>query len=447
MDNLSASIRNLFLNTNTNAHGIAYGRKIVSGQLTDDLAITYFVEKKLPIDQLNDNNVIPTTLSIDGITYYTDVVEQGRIEPLLCNALNSASCVTLQSHNRPLSGGMEISNTASYGPNVSSAGFVFFYGTLGMIAVDNTDGNLVGVTNAHVAVKDAILTSDRNPNGVLESIIDNNDFYYNTGALPYEYLGTYPPGILQNGSYNMTHGSNNLDFIFNNRIGVTKRYQPLTTGSNYVNTIDCAIIQLDSGAGIIDSTSAQQAFINGTYAMPFANSGEISSVTGNIPLYSVGRTSGPKWTGCPMSGSYIHITASAGYPFQDGVAKIYLSDIVQFSFIDQSSGVTIGGDSGSVIMGNFNGVNKVVGLVWGGGTGSFNGQTTYHGVFSRIDNIANEMNISAWDGGTLKFGTTDPAEINKVYTSPYYTGTTITISGIKYYQAGLQSVSNPTLVA
>jgi hypothetical protein len=55
--------------------GFGYGKKITNGQPTAKEALLVFVRKKLPLEKLQENEIIP--VSIDGIT--TDVIEIGEV--------------------------------------------------------------------------------------------------------------------------------------------------------------------------------------------------------------------------------------------------------------------------------------------------------------------------------------------------------------------------------
>ena len=51
-------------------------------------------------------------------------------------------------------------------------------------------------------------------------------------------------------------------------------------------------------------------------------------------------------------------------------------------------------DSGSALAAYIDGVWKIIGLCFAG--------STYYGMACRIDNVAAQLNISAWDGTTKK---------------------------------------------
>jgi hypothetical protein len=58
--------------------GIGIGYKVINGRETDQLSIVISVEKKLPLDELGENEILPR--EIGGIL--TDVQEVGKIKAL-----------------------------------------------------------------------------------------------------------------------------------------------------------------------------------------------------------------------------------------------------------------------------------------------------------------------------------------------------------------------------
>lgn len=412
----------------TAAHTVFVGKKTKNGTKTDEDAIIHAVEKKLPIDQIPEDELIPKKINIGGKDFKTDVVEIGKFKTNQCNALNDASVLALQTRVRPLSGGIQISSLSTWVEDNINNTFKFEVGTMGMVAVDNVDGSLVGVTNNHVIINDAFLVAERDPNGDVSSTVDNIYFvgFFN---------GKFIPTILQ---FDGVAGSVNFTRDF---IGGPKRYVPI--GENITNTVDGAIFGLTSA--VTNTSSASQAELSNTYAMPFASTSEIDNLqVNNIQLYSVGRTTGPKGVNCPL------VVQGYGATFIDykkqGVpTKVIMSDVVFYQFLDGSNLPIYSGDSGSMVIGNFNGTYKIVGLAFAGDTDVDinNNPISTHGVFSRIDNVATELNISAWDGSVKNI---NPASINqqsKIYLNPNDTRTSVVYNGKTYFQAGLVNSSNP----
>jgi len=96
------------------------------------------------------------------------------------------------------------------------------------------------------------------------------------------------------------------------------------------------------------------------------------------------------------------------------------------------------GDSGSALIADFDGVRKIIGLVFAGGLrdGIF-----YYGYACRIDRVAAELGIEAWDG-TAK-GYVDPASITYKTTYNGSSNKILSCDGTNYWQVGLTTLDNP----
>ncbi|MBZ5534025.1 MAG: hypothetical protein LAO20_21555 [Acidobacteriia bacterium] len=115
-------------------HGV--GCKFVSGKRTDELAIVVYVHKKLPLNTLSAEQVIP--VEIEGIK--TDVVKS----PL-------AECFDDIGHYRPLVGGSQLEYTATEHPAPNTTVIHFNSGALGCIARARRTGKNLILTNGHLA--------------------------------------------------------------------------------------------------------------------------------------------------------------------------------------------------------------------------------------------------------------------------------------------------------
>jgi hypothetical protein len=423
MNTINEKIRETLINAPSGVHTVFHALKKINNIETDERAIVYSVEKKLPLSAIPTDEIIPKNIILDEITYKTDVVEISTPKALQCNALNSNVVQFLRTYHRPLSGGLEIANLASI-PFLNN-GYIDL-GTLGILAIDNTDNTLVGVTNNHVAIVDAFDTSERSPTGSITNtfepfVIVNNGISYNITS-----------SIAQWGSIN-----NKNTNLFLDGIGRPKRYTPFSTTN--VNTIDAALIALNNG--VADITSACQAELANTYAMTFATTSEIEDILnsnfGTYPIYSVGRTTGPKGQTCPLE-IYAYGSSYVAYNKQGVSVSIILSDLLFYRFIDQSNLPIYSGDSGSAVIANFNGVNKIIGLAFAGDTNNDpNNPTSTHGILCRIDNIVSALNISAWDGTAFNFTSNTQNSISHIVRPITDNRLTITYNGKTYYQSGL----------
>jgi len=103
-----------------------------------------------------------------------------------------------------------------------------------------------------------------------------------------------------------------------------------------------------------------------------------------------------------------------------------------------------GGDSGSVLIANFGGVWKIVGLVFAG-----NGQRypqspveipSTFGLACRIDHVANELGIKAWTGSIAPV--VDHTTIDFITISGSNDTKILNCSGSTYWQVGLTKTHN-----
>lgn len=185
---------------NNLAYGIkstAIGWKKTNNEyIRGEKSVVFGVEHKKDISELSENEIIPSSITIDGITYKTDVVEHIPIylddcynfpaeesaQPLTDNTvLNMRWNFTSGNHltsNYPAAIGRDYTDAASglmggtqvikfpdsYAGGVNNFGqarAAYLLGTMGFIAVDNEDGRIVGVTNTHVACDRKFRNSDR----------------------------------------------------------------------------------------------------------------------------------------------------------------------------------------------------------------------------------------------------------------------------------------------
>ena len=399
-ESIKEKIKDLFENTPDNI-GVSFGKKITNGQYTDEIGIVFTIDKKLPIDQIPENEVLPSSIEIDGVVYPTDVFEVGEIRPLTCPQNVIDNCYGWQNiapgnrgNIRPIKGGISITATNTLGS----------VGTMGFLAVDVESKAIVGVTNNHVAIGDAFMTNQRDTSGVLENERGSIVFQPGESSVP---SSTF-------------------------KIGEVIRYVPIYTGS--ANQVDGALLYISSS---VDSTSEsfKQFGLSYTSPIPFASTAEINNLLStNPPLCSSGRTTGPKeGSPCGLVMSAINVSTFV-QPFKlQGQNKVVpFNDCISFTRIDPDCPFPIfPGDSGSALIANFSGVWKIIGLVFAGGNNI--------GIACRIDNVAAQLGIEEWDGTAKNHATSVVYKSNPgTSNSPYIN------CGNKYYQIGLEyAVANP----
>ena len=417
-------LNNNSLNTSSNITSISYGYKHVNNIQTDELCIVYTVKEKKPISELLPSEIISKTISIDNAIVKTDVKELYSIKLLACNPacgqVAGPSSAANRTYTRPLKGGLSITSTNT----------VTTVGTMGFIAVHTATNTLVGVTNNHVVIQDAYIACDRGNSSPYQNEYQPINNVYQNGE-----SGIIPPP--------------------NYTIGQTLKYKPISNTAT--NSVDCAIFSLRQTD--IDmtnpSTSVMQSGEVYTAALPFATTAEINSLLASNPmLYSSGRTTGPKGgAACPLRILSTFNTFSISYPLQGIPTPCTFTNVLSFvkpEFDPSLSTVCVnpiyGGDSGSALIADFGGVRKIIGLVFASGGDAFG--NTFFGYACRIDVVAAQMGIQAWDG-TNKGFVDESSIVHKTVLGLSCNETLqCSVSDPIYYQAGItNSLNNPCPIA
>ena len=402
-------------NTSNDIVSVSYGFKTVNGKLTNEKSIIFTVKEKKPIENIPQDELLPSSVDVDGENVNTDVI-QGEIRaqgfgnfcvPEWTNWLSTPP----QNRNvhRPLMGGVSTTNYSK---------LQNYVGTLGFFAVDNEDNSLVGVSNNHVLIDDAFLATERDP---LSSEITN--------TLLHEI--TQPNEVGNSGSQY--------------KVGIVKKYQPLVG----TNTVDAALVAIDDLSLVDPAVSWQQFGITGmTQAPRFATTSEINNLLENASTeyYVSSRTTGPKGQQDTKllnfaSASSIYIN----YTKQGVDQAVYMNDTFELVASGSTTPTgdycfypSTGGDSGSAILAQIESEFVIVGLLYGGRYTQV-GDDSYptHTLCNRIDNVASALNISAWNGslnGIIPDNTAGP--ITHVV-GGLSSQKTITVNGLEYWQHGL----------
>lgn len=376
---------NLFKENNYDIVSTGVGFKKVAGEYINVKCITFGVKKKLPLNQIPLDKIIPSSFIIDGETVYTDVYEESefRIQPTYChNSGDQAVPPNVpppvsfnRARTRPLSGG--ISGAAS-----PVTGFVNA-GTLGGVVVDLFDGTVVGITNAHVGASPG--GSDFQapialsiPTTTTAAI---STFTFGARASAYRAIDFYQPSSWDSGI-----ADNPSDMV-----GSMKRAMPiiLPPGSN---KLDVCLINLSDDIVSTGSWFPLSAPFN--YAPDFATKDEINEITLNDPLFKSGRTLGPLGSDSSCDLRLVNNSFSIGVIF-DGNVMNY-TDLLRVESPYTNSFVSSGGDSGSLVYACLSSTVpaasawKIIGL-------HFAGSSTL-GAAIRIDNIAQMFSVSAYKG-------------------------------------------------
>ena len=419
-ENISNLTKSYYEKTSNNVVAVGYSRKVKDGKLTKDTCLSFYVKKKKPINEINEADLVPKTVNIGGgEEIITDVVEVKNFsffeQEFICGESGhyDANPPLNRGHFRPLRGGVSITNVSDLGD---------FVGTLGFLAIDSYTGGIVGVSNAHVLIYDHFNTSERSPVAQVKSSI----------------LQDY---VVQPHPYDI---GQDLDSAQDYRIGWVKRYVPMIT-SDY-NQVDVALCTIDSG--LLDQQSFKIEGLNYDLPMDFATTEEIDSLIGlDLDCYTSGRTSGPRGEGLhKLKVTSLITPVSILYDKQGVSTLVDMDDAIILQAIDENNNILDcpinSGDSGSVLIADFNGERKIIGVMYAGGSGV--------AAACRIDRVAEQIGISPWNGSL------DRLKYSKSFSAKYLDAKTSDISfyetssGKTYWQAGLvdaatqQSTPTPT---
>jgi len=398
-DQIFEIAKNYYESTSDNIIGVGYGYKSKNGEMTDEKCIIFSVQKKLPLSEVDKDEIIPSTIQISSDQLIKTDVVQREYKFLSCSSFLNWQSSPPPNRNkiRPLRGGISITNNTALED---------FTGTLGFIARDNQDGCLVGVSNNHVLVDDAFICSER--------------------------AGSVKTNVV----YNEVIQPSELNVNFNNSIGYVKRYFPIRSGLNYVDGAICTLTSAD----IDINQSYKQYGLSIDNFLPFATTEEIDSLIDNsFDLFSSGRTTGAKGEGniklkISQANSIINIEyekQGAMQVLQFGKCLHFIATLNSIKPYSQTCNFPIAaGDSGSVLIADINGAKKIIGLVFAGSVQ--NGIVT-EGIANRIDEVASKLCISAWNGGLLKFNNN---KIKVLTTNSYDDQPCLEHNGEKYWQLG-----------
>jgi hypothetical protein len=411
LEKLEEIVDKLLEETPNNIIGVGYGFKSTNGLYNQEKSIVFNVVKKIPLNELSPDDIIPDKIEIDGEIFSTDVVES-EINFLTNCPSEFSNFLTTPPPNRnsfrPLRGGVSLTNFSDLSNSV---------GTLGFIAVDNDTNSLVGVTNNHVIIADAFINSQKNT--ALSVSSTENDKTIQSGE----------------------PGAGGL----NNTIGIVKKYKPIYQPpiNNFADVALTTINQVD-----VDNTISYRivGFTGWTQPLLFATTSEIDSLlTETKLLFSAGRTSGAKGEGLTKLIN-IEYPTSILVPYKKQGYDVFTKWGRVIKFVASASTIPqgsicpyplVGGDSGSALLAEFNGVRKIIGLCFAGSTNATN--TPIFGFANRIDDVASAINISPWTGQTVNYSDTT-SQIETIYVDGMSGQEKIVSNGKTFWLAGWRKI-------
>ena len=457
--------------------GVGYSFKQTGGVYNGEICISFSVKEKKPLSELSEDEVLPSEIKINNnLTLKTDVIQVGEVSVLQCSRTTPIinppplcepfilTPPTNRSAFATLRGGISISSV-----NQSNS-----MGTLGMIVQDINTNALVGLTNNHVVIGNAIAAQYQNLNAVL-----GNNFTITNEITPSNFS-------CQPGEFGYQTGS---------KFGQVIRYVPLVpfwtsasnipAGSGYNSPILTSKNRVDGALVSIDCTKIDfnQSFKFSGFEtlmpnpLPFATTAEIDNLMVTNPqLYSSGRSTGPKGLGtpgCELRVFGINFSSTVGgYDWHNSGGVQYGTwgeyDNRLIAFYKPSGNATqphclwpcAAGDSGSMLIANFGTQAspnfKVIGLVFAGNSNptfpftndvnpnvpgvqnifntNFGPYSNWLGFACRIDDVANQLGIKAWTGGTAPL--VNPNTISTITLPGLSPITATTCQNEYYYQVG-----------
>jgi hypothetical protein len=404
-------INHYYESTDSNVVGVGYGFKKSKGSLTGKQSIIFTVKEKKNISELNTEDILPSTIEVNGVNIETDVVV-GSFKSIASACEGSFAAPSNNSRFRPIMGGVSIENfeeSAALG-----------YGTMGLLAVDSNTNSVVGLTNGHVIIKDQFICSDRSFSFLREN--------------------SYNQNIVQpeNGSISDT-------------VGKVKRYLPLK--NNGYNYADAAIFTIKKEDITSSGSINQVGFIYNT-PLQFATTQELNDLISINPnCFFSGRTSGARGEGdIKLKIQQINASAYIDYNLQGVSNTVDFANCIEFYAQDSSisGNPTINcavnpGDSGSVLVADLYGTRKVIGLIFAAKFDPATGAITA-GLANRIDDVASLIQISSWNGniGSLLESDVDASEthVEPGLDSREY----IDVNGKRFWQVGIVDNGNNSII-
>jgi len=485
-----------FINQNPqfDLKGAGIQRKNVNGQFTEELALALYVSEKKSVDKIPENEIIPDKIFVTGLGWVkTDVMEGDNVieECADCDATTFATgsrggfIRPNRNVNRPVRGGVSISSIPS---GTSTHRNTNYLGTLGFIAVDALDDSLVAVTNHHVGSFNSEIpvvgggTSGAAGTSAHYRTIGSTKFLNSTDVYnfdQYRIEQSQKNDFAANMYYRNSSFGTAATYYPDGRyekaltVGYLKRYMPISTSNNF---LDCCVIGLnqetvtgivsvpnaantqsllvDLGKNVIGTNSWQvlnHDLMNNQIYYPFATTDEINSMTGiafrsqNTPatpnMVIAGRSTGLK--GQPNNPLAVPTNASCLLQVINNnfiVNALNLQNTIS-NFVNcitytwkscTNTASSVGGDSGSAVLGRFDGIWKIVGIHFAASTSSKEGR----GI--RIDNIAPLLKIKPYMGQPVNNPVTGGVSnrrtliVKNKQSVPFFTHT----DGRTYYQMG-----------
>lgn len=266
--------------------------------------------------------------------------------------------------------------------------------TLGFLAVEKATDTLVGITIGNLLNTNPTITQDRtDPENTLPTEIISNIYKYPFSFVygKYSTVGSNMYIVGQTCNGNPLYSTPSSGPIVYNQVNAGMIYP-----SAYWTGSPTATVVTNNTQGFDPSWKLQPynfTSITLTEAMTFATTAELNAITTSTEIFIAGFNQF-KYADCGVKIDSVNTTYT--FSFNNVPGTFPFNNLLSFTRRDPACGDPVmDKDVGATIAAYIAGKWKIIGIVIG-----FNGATGYG---SRIDYIANELNIEAWDGTMKSF--------------------------------------------
>jgi hypothetical protein len=170
----------------------------------------------------------------------------------------------------------------------------------------------------------------------------------------------------------------------------------------------------------------------------------VGNITINNELYMSSRTTGIKGLGDVKIFPIEQGTVLLEYNLQDNQTLAQVQECFTFVASTGATGAINGdicqypafaGDSGSAVIAQFNGEYKIVGQLFAG-----DAVNAMYGMFCRIDNIVESLNISPFNSSVSSYNFSDTSQTEFHYVEGLSDQKTLTLSGKTFWQVGIDFI-------
>lgn len=408
-----------------------------------DFKAFYFIFTLKNIPNI-ERDIFPLSIKVEDDRFDTHFIRGAKVKTQECDNpgywdINPPSN---RNYQRPIQGGLATTNQFS----VSILGG--YYGTLGLIAIDNDTNSVVTISNNHVyAASDSYISSERQISNFnfLNNFFNSNLRQPSSGTFnfgkfkKYAQLRTY--GSVAGGYINKVDAA--VSTIREETLGGIKNFHPDESWKQWLLTSNDGTLNLN---------------IPGSYK--WATTDEIEDMLlswsngEDIRLWYSGARFGAQ--GLPTDENFssqqkIYLTGSGtispvGYYNQASLGgtavfpklsfRATSDDLAEGEWCESVSG---GGNSGSAMIAQINGEYKIVGLNFAG-TSYADLPWGFEGHFSRIDDVAELLNVSEFTSETTGyyFSDEDATEIIDIpYDGSFSSDDYLDVDGKRFWQVGV----------